>query len=109
MGVSAVILGTIASNFLIDTIWEPVILFGKGIEHTPLPYIKNYLGYSVYLYSVIFISGLIVSEIGLTDILPAMFLAIGSAIFSVLLLVMLSWRTESFKTVFRWMMRKEKS
>ncbi|MFK8249652.1 lipopolysaccharide biosynthesis protein [Leuconostoc mesenteroides] len=109
LGVSAVILGTIASNFLIDTIWEPVILFGKGIEHTPLPYIKNYLGYSVYLYSVIFISGLIVSEIGLTDILPAMFLAIGSAIFSVLLLVMLSWRTESFKTVFRWMMRKEKS
>lgn len=106
LGVNAVIIGTILSNLLVNTIWEPVILFRKGVKIKPTAYIKNYIGYSVYLYISLGMSAVVAQHFTVLGVLKSIVISVIVATVSMLGLVLFSYRSKSFRILGDWVLKK---
>ena len=106
LGVNAVIIGTILSNLLVNTIWEPVILFRKGVKIKPTAYIKNYIGYSVYLYISLGMSAVVAQHFTVLGVLKSIVISVIVATASMLGLVLFSYRSKSFRILGDWVLKK---
>ena len=108
LGITGVLLGTVITNMILNSWWEPLLLFRKGFN---MPkeflrfYFQFYLGNSFIMIMLIAVNSFVIKYLDKILSLPSLLTAILNSVFMVVLMtimvVALYWKNSTFKSLMR--------
>lgn len=108
LGIAGVLLGTVITNLILNSWWEPLLLFRRGFkmpnEFTKF-YLKFYLGNSLVMITLIAFSSFVIKYVDKLVALPGLVVAIMNSVLMVILMglmvVIIYWKNETFESLMR--------
>lgn len=108
LGIAGVLMGTVITNLILNSWWEPLLLFRRGFK---MPtkfgrfYLQFYLGNSLVMIFLIAISSFIIQYLDKILSLPSLVAAVVNSIlmviFMAVMVVSLYWKNETFQSLLR--------
>lgn len=108
LGIAGVLMGTVITNLILNSWWEPLLLFRRGFK---MPnkfgrfYLQFYLGNSLVMILLIALSSFIIQHLDKALSLPSLVAAVVNSIlmviFMAVMVVSLYWKNETFQSLLR--------
>lgn len=113
LGIEGVLLGTVITNMILNSWWEPLLLFRKGFNNPKQFlgfYLKFYFGNSLLMILLLAIVSSLIMYFNKLVVLPSLLTAVLNSLLMIILLgilvILIYWKNETFQELKRLVIRK---